>query len=254
MRSLENKIALVTGAASGIGYAAASAFAEEGARVALADICGARLEERAEELRRNGADALAIAGDVARRESAQAMVEQAVAAFAGLDILVNVAGIDLQAPIEETSEPDWDRIMNVNLKSVFLLSKFAIPHLVSRGGGAIVNIASAAALAPIAGRPAYNTSKAAVVGLTKSLALDLAPLKVRVNCICPGAVDTPLLHQTLDAAADPAAALNAITARYPLGRLASASEIARAAVFLASDDASFITGTTLAVDGGRTMH
>jgi NAD(P)-dependent dehydrogenase (short-subunit alcohol dehydrogenase family) len=251
---LEGKVALVTGAASGIGHATAKAFWEEGARVALADLRATQLEERAAELRKEGAAGLAITGDVAFLESAQTIVEQTIAAFAGLDILVNVAGIDLQARIEDTSEQDWDRVMNVNVKSVFLLSKYAIPHLLRRGGGAIVNIASAAALSPIAGRPAYNASKAAVVGLTKSLALDLAPRKVRVNCICPGAVDTPLLHQALNAEPDPLTALIAVTARYPLGRLATAAEVARAAVFLASDEASFITGATLTVDGGRTMH
>jgi len=245
---LENKVALITGAASGIGRAAAEALAGEGARLALADVRSDALRTFA------GAETLPITGDVSQAAAAQNMIEQTRSRFGCLDILVNVAGIDLQATLDETTESDWDRIMAINLKSIFLLSKYAVPELSRRGGGAIVNIASAAALSPIAGRPAYNASKAAVVGLTKSLALDLAPRNIRVNCICPGAVDTPLLRQSIEAAPDPEAALAAVSGRYPLGRIATAAEVARAVVFLASDNASFITGVALAVDGGRTMH
>jgi NAD(P)-dependent dehydrogenase (short-subunit alcohol dehydrogenase family) len=244
---LENKVALITGAASGIGFATAEALAQEGAKLAVADICADGLRTIP------GGDTLLIPGDVSQATAAGNMIEQTTNRFGRLDILVNVAGVDLQATLDETTESDWDRIMAINLKSVFLLSKYAVPEL-ARRGGAIVNVASAAALSPVAGRPAYNASKAAVVGLTKSLALDLAPRKIRVNCICPGAVDTPLLRQSIEGAPDPAAALAAVIGRYPLGRIGTATEIARAVVFLASDDASFVTGVALPVDGGRTMH
>jgi NAD(P)-dependent dehydrogenase (short-subunit alcohol dehydrogenase family) len=247
VRRFEHKVALITGAASGIGRATAEALASEGAKLALADICVDALHAVA------GVENLPIHCDVSQPAAAREIVAQTLDRFGRLDILVNVAGIDLHARLEETTEADWDRIMAVNLTSVFLLSKYSVPEL-ARNRGVIVNIASAAALFPIAEHPAYNASKAAVVGLTKSLALDLATRGIRVNCICPGAVETPLLRQSFDAAPDPVAARVAVVARYPLGRLGTAQEIARTIAFLASDEASFITGAALAVDGGRTMH
>src|SRR2546426_11564585 len=144
--------------------------------------------------------------------------------------------------------------MGVNVKAMFLLAKHVVPHMTRTGGGSIINVASATALIPIASRPAYNASKGAVIALTKSLALDLAASNIRANCICPGAVNTPLVQAALSKAPDPKGALAAMMARYPLGRLAEPEEIARVVLFLASSHSSYMTGATLAVDGGRTMH
>lgn len=254
MRRLEGKVALLTGAASGIGRATAIAFAGEGARLALVDVNYESLQLVVEELRKCRTDVLPLFGDISGALTAQSIVEQTIAAYGRIDVLFNNAGIDLQATVEETSEHDWDRVMAVNVKAMFLLCKYAIPYMVRGGGGTIINVASATALLPVAGRPAYNASKGAVVAFTKSLALDLASSNIRVNCICPGAVNTPLLRSTIKATADPEAALAAIVNRYPLGRLAQAEEIARVVIFLASDESSYMTGTTIAVDGGRSMH
>lgn len=254
MRRLENKIALLTGAGSGIGRAAALAFADEGARLALADLNGDSLEQVAREVRAKTAPAIALRGDISNASFAQRTVEEAVNHYGRLDVLVNNAGIDLQARLEETSEEDWDRVMAVNIKAMFLLCKHAVPHFVRAGGGAIVNVSSATALVPLSGRPAYNASKGAVVAFTKSLAADLAPSNIRANCICPGAVDTPLLRKALEAAPDPNAARAGVLSRYPLARLAMPEEIASVIVFLACADSAYVTGATLAVDGGRTMH
>ncbi len=254
MPRLRDKAALLTGAASGIGRATAFAFADEGAMLALADLNGEALRELEEELRARGANVLSLAGDVSLASYNRKLVEDTVAQFGRIDVLFNNAGIDLQARVEDTSEADWDRIMAVNVRAMFLLCKYVVPRMIRSGGGAIINIASATALVPVSGRPAYNASKGAVVAFTKSLALDLASSKIRVNCICPGAVNTPLLRGAIESAPDPQAALKAMLERYPLARLAEPEEIAHVVVFLASAQSSYVTGATLAVDGGRTMH
>ncbi len=171
---------------------------------------------------------------------------------ADIDVLVNCAGIDMNTSLAETSAEQWDEVMAVNVRSAFLACKHVVGFMSARGG-AIVNVASAAGISPIANHAAYNASKGALIAFTKSLALDLAPA-IRANCVCPGAVDTPLLHSSMNQAADPAAARKAVEARYPLCRIAAAEEIARVAVFLASREASYITGAVVPVDGGRTMH
>lgn len=245
---------MITGAGSGIGRATALAFADEGARLALADLNGDSLEQATREVREKAATALPLQGNISLAAVAQQMVEQTVNCYSRLDILINNAGIDLQAGLEETSEEDWDHVMAVNIKAMFLLCKYAVPHLVRAGGGAIVNVASATALLPLSGRPAYNASKGAVVAFTKSLAVDLASSHIRANCICPGAVDTPLLRKALETAPDPSAARAGVLSRYPVARLALPEEIANAIVFLACADSAYITGATLAVDGGRTLH
>ncbi len=251
MRRFDEQVVLITGAASGIGRASAMAFAAEGAHVALADIDSARLAEAAADLR--DARVMSVSGDLSEEPTARQAVEKTVHEFGRLDVLCNSAGMDFAAGMEATAGEDWDRVTAVNERTTFLLCKYAIPFMLARGGGAIINIASGAALHPVPGRPAYTASKGAIVALTRSLALDFAP-HIRVNCVCPGAVDTPMLQTLLDRAPDPAAARAALIARYPLARLAEASDIAHAVLFLASREASFITGATLAVDGGRTMH
>ena len=222
--------------------------------LALADLNGEALRELEEELRARGANVLSLAGDVSLASYNRRLVEDTVAQFGRIDVLFNNAGIDLQARVEDTSEADWDRIMAVNVKAMFLLCKYVVPRMIRAGGGAIINIAAATALVPVSGRPAYDASKGAVVTFTNSLALDLASSKIRVNCVCPGAVNTPLLRGAIESAPDPQAALKAMLERYPLARLAEPEEIAHVVVFLASAQSSYVTGATLAVDGGRTMH
>ena len=251
MGRLKNKVAVITGAASGIGKATAELFVREGANVVLTDLNNSALEELAAILGRNGNGVNTISGDVSRESTAEKIAECVRLNFRQVDVILNSAGIDLLAPLLSTSAEQWDKILAVNLKSIFLICKHLVPLM--QNGGAIVNIASATGLVPVANRPAYNTSKGAVVALTKSLALDLAP-KIRVNCICPGAVETPLLRSAIEATPDPEATRAAIKARYPIGRIADVQEIASVIAFLASDEASYITGATIPVDGGRTMH
>ena len=251
MNRLAGKVAVITGAGSGIGRASASLFAAEGASLVLTDVDAASLGSAAESLNAEGRAVVAIQGDIGKEQTALLVTDAARSTFAAIDVLLNCAGIDLVAPITGISAEQWDRVMEVNLKSVFLMVKHAVP-LLSRTGASIINVSSAAGISPIPGRPAYIASKGGMIALTRSLALDLAPA-IRVNCICPGAVETPLLHWGLKDAPDYDAALRQVIARYPLRRIAEPGEIANAALFLASDESSYMTGTTLAVDGGRSM-
>lgn len=244
---------MVTGAASGIGEAVARALLDEGARVGLMDINRERLAATVRSLSRPRGEVIELAGDASDESTVEALVRKTFQAHGRLDVLVNSAGIDIEASIVETRVEDWDRIMAVNVRSMFLTCKHSVPYLSQAPAGAIVNISSGAGLVPVAGRPAYNASKGAVVSLTKSLALDLAPA-IRANCICPGAVETPLLMDAIGKSPDPEATLARVVNRYPLKRIAKPEEIARAALFLASSEATYITGVALAVDGGRTLH
>ena len=248
-RTLEGKIALVTGAASGIGRAIALRFAAEGAATLFADREESAGAAAAEEAVRLGGRARFVRADVSRAADCERAVEAAVAAFGALHILVNCAGVIRRATVTELSEADWDLVMDVNAKSVFLMSRAAIPHLAA-ARGSIVNIASGWGLAAGSHAAAYCASKAAVVMLTKAMALDHGAEGIRVNCICPGDTDTPMLRQEAHQLGQQEAEFLAEAARRPLGRIGRPEEIADAAVFLASDAASFITGTALVVDGG----
>lgn len=257
-RALQGKVALVTGAASGIGRAIALRFAAEGAATFLADLDDLAGAAAAEECASQGHGSRYLRTDVSRAADCSRAVEQALSAFGALDILVNCAGVIRRATVTELSEADWDLVMDVNAKSVFLMCKAAIPHLAGTrpspgppsARGAIVNIASGWGLAAGPRAAAYCASKAAVVLLTKAMAIDHGAQGIRVNCICPGDTDTPMLRTEARQIGQPEAEFLADAARRPLRRIGKPEEIADAAVFLASDAARFITGTALVVDGG----
>lgn len=245
---LDGKVALVTGGAAGIGAGIVERFVEAGASVAIFDIRAEVARETAERLR-SGGSVLALAGDVANEEDARSSVERTVAHFGALDILVNNAGIDFTCPIVEQTAESWDRVLAVNLRGAFLFSKYAIPRMQGRGG-VILNISSVRAFVSYPGGAAYDASKAALVGFTRTLALDHGKDGIRVNAICPGYIHTPMLEDWLKSASDREETLRQVLAAHPLGRIGTPRDVAEAALFLASDAASFITGAALIVDGG----
>jgi NAD(P)-dependent dehydrogenase (short-subunit alcohol dehydrogenase family) len=248
--ALRGKVALVTGAASGIGRATALLFAREGAAVTLVDINEAAGQQVSREIVAGGGRAIFESADVTRAEDCRRAVERTREEFGALHILFNNAGIVRRASVLELTEEDWDRVMAVNVKSVFLLSKLAIPLMAESGGGSIINTASGWGIAPGPRAAAYCASKGAVVLLTKAMALDHGPQKIRVNCICPGDTDTPMLRSEAQQLGEPAERFLAEAARRPLGRVGTAEEIAEAVLYLASDASAFVTGTALIVDGG----
>jgi NAD(P)-dependent dehydrogenase (short-subunit alcohol dehydrogenase family) len=247
MGSMTGRRTIVTGGASGIGRATAELLAAEGARVAVADLdeAGARAVAGA-----CGPDAIALGLDVAVAEECRRAVERAAEAFGGLDVLVNNAGIIRRADVVETTEEEWDRVMAVNVRSVFLMSRFAIPVMVAGGGGAIVNTGSGWGLKGGAKAASYCASKGAVVNLTRAMAIDHGPDGVRVNCVCPGDTDTAMLRSEAEQLGEAETAFLADAAARPLQRVGTPEDIARAIVYLASDDAAFVTGSVLVVDGG----
>jgi NAD(P)-dependent dehydrogenase (short-subunit alcohol dehydrogenase family) len=247
---LEGKVALVTGAASGIGRATALLFAQEGAAVAVVDLDEAGARALAQTIRDEGGRAIALGCDVSRAADCQRAVGATVDAFGRLDVLFNNAGIIRRADVVGTTEEEWDRVMAVNVKSVFMMSKYAVPVMAARGGGAIVNTASGWGL--VGGRNAvsYCASKAAVVNMTRAMALDHGPQHIRVNCVCPGDTDTGMLREEARQLNEDRAAFLADAADRPLGRVGRPEEIARAVLYLASNASSFVTGTALVVDGG----
>jgi meso-butanediol dehydrogenase / (S,S)-butanediol dehydrogenase / diacetyl reductase len=249
-KRLHGKAALITGAGSGIGEAMAVLFAQQGAKVAVVDWDLGAANRVAEQISRDGGDAVAILADVSRAVDAERMVHQAVRHFGAFDILCNNAGIGIAAVCHETSEADWDRTMGVNLKGVFLGCKYAIPHFLERGGGVICNTSSAAAQAAVPNRAAYCAAKAGVLGLTKSIAIDYADRGIRCNALLPGTVESPWIERIVAQQADPEAQRKLMQARQPIGRMGRPDEIARAALYLCTDDSSFVTGTGLVVDGG----
>lgn len=246
---LSGKVAIVTGAASGIGRASAQLFAREGASVVVADRNRSGADEVAEAITAEGHRAVAVDVDVSQAESVRAMIHATVGELGQLDVLFNNAGVGgPQCAFAEYGDDDFDRVIAVNLKGVFLGMKFGIPEMLRSRGGAIVNTASAAGLIGARGFAAYAASKGGVIQLTKVAALEYAKQNIRVNCICPGGVDTPILDMV------PAAFRPAITRANPMQRLARPEEIAAMALFLASDDSSFATGGVFVVDGGSTAQ
>lgn len=247
---LRGKAALVTGGSSGIGRATASLFAAEGAAIAVFDRDAEGGRAIVRDISEHGGRALLIAGDVTQDADCRRAIEETLRAFGRLDVLFNNAGIIRRAAITDTSEEDWDRTMSVNVKSIFLLSRCAIPAMERSGGGVIVNTASNWGLVGGPRAAAYCASKGAVVLLTKAMAIDHGPRNIRVNCICPGDTDTPMLRGEARQLGEPVEAFLEQSAECPLGRVAQPDDIARAALYLASDASSFMTGAPLIVDGG----
>jgi NAD(P)-dependent dehydrogenase (short-subunit alcohol dehydrogenase family) len=248
---ISGKVAIVSGGASGIGKASARLLAMAGAKVAILDIDHERGAELAQEINDRGGKGLFINCDVSKDNSCRTAVERTVDHFGRLDILVNGAGIVTRATVLEMSEATWDKILAVNLKSVFLLSRHAIPRMVEAGSGVIINIASGWGLVGGKSAAAYCASKGGVVLLTKAMALDHGPQNIRVNCICPGDTDTPMLESEATALGIPYDQLVKESSHdRPLGRIGTPADIAQAVLFLASSASAYMTGATLVVDGG----
>lgn len=246
---LAGKAAVVTGAGSGIGRAVALAFAAEGARVVAADIDGATAESTAGAIAAGGGRALAVRCDVADPAAVEELVKKTIAAFDGLDVLVNNAAIQVSKTIEDTTPEEWNRQMAINVGGVFLCSKYFLPHL-KKSRGAIVNMSSVNGFFVEPLCAGYCATKGAIIALTKAMAIDHGREGVRVNCICPGYIDAGLASGYFEAQADPQAARAAAGNLHALGRIGRPEEVARVAVFLASEDASFVTGSAYVVDGG----
>jgi 3-oxoacyl-[acyl-carrier protein] reductase len=249
---LSGKVAIITGAGSGIGRASALLFSREGARVVIADIDDRGGEETVALVKSKGGEAFFIHTDVSKASDDENLIKMTKERFGKLDILLNSAGIPQSStPIGKVEETLWDRIFAVNVKSIFLTSKFAYSVMNETGGGSIINIASISGVRPRPGNLAYASSKAAAIMLTKALALELAPNKIRVNCINPVAVDTPMLNKFSPEGLDKEEFRKNARSSIPLGRLATPDDVAYAALYLASDESSLLTGSSIEVDGGR---
>ena len=251
---LTNKVAIVTGAGAGIGQAAALLFARQGARVVVADWDAGAGADTVALIREAGGEATFVQADVSKAAEAEQMVKAALDAYGRLDILVNNAGIYTKGTVHTTTPGEWERIMGVNLTGVFLCLKYAVEAMKKTGGGVIVNVASEAGLVAIKNQVAYNVSKSGVIALTKSTAVDFAADHIRVNCICPGTTETPLVKAAVAREADPAKARRALEECRPLDRLGRPEEIAAGILYLATDELGYATGAVLAVDGGYTAQ
>lgn len=250
MSRLSHKTALITGGASGIGRAMAQLFAREGAAVTIADLDESGGQEVVQQIRNQGGRALFVPCDVTLEADCQRAVQLTVQQFGGLDILLNNAGIIRRTTVLDISAEDWDRVMAVNVKSIFLMSRHAIPIMAEAGGGVIVNTASGWGLTGGRNAISYCASKGAVVNMTRAMALDHGGQKIRVNCICPGDTDTPMLRSEAQQLGETPEQFLAGAADRPLQRIGQPEDIAQAALYLASDEAAFVTGAALVVDGG----
>jgi NAD(P)-dependent dehydrogenase (short-subunit alcohol dehydrogenase family) len=249
---LAGKRILITGGGSGIGRACAKLFAAEGASVAIGGRRRAALESVAAEIQAGGGRCVASVCDVTDRRQVENAVREAVSAFGGLDVLVNNSGTTVVGTVEQTSDEDWERVLAVNLTGTFYVSRATLPELRRAGGGSIVNISSIYGLVGRTERAAYTASKGGVTLLTRAMALDHAAEKIRVNCICPAIVETDMVSAIIAQAPNPQEALRQRRAQIPLGRLGTPEDVAKLALFLASDESSWLTGAAIPLDGGFT--
>jgi len=250
MTNLKGKTALITGAAGGIGRAAAELFAAAGAAVAVVDLSETQGQAAVQAIHQNGGQAIFIQADVTRAADCQQAVQETIRAFGGLDILFNNAGIIRRANVIDTTEDEWERVMAVNVKSIFLMSKYAVPVMAAAGGGVIINTGSGWGLTGGKDAVSYCASKGAVVNMTRAMALDHGPQNIRVNCLCPGDTNTDMLRNEARQLGESDTAFLAEAADRPLQRIGQPEDIAQAALYLAGDGSAFVTGTTLVVDGG----
>jgi len=252
MGKIDGKVAIITGASSGIGKATAILFAQEGAKVIVADVADELGEETVKLINEGGGRAIFVHTDVSKAEDVKNLVKTAVDTYGRLDIIFNNAGIE-GVSVDTANYPEniFDKVLAVNLKGVWLGIKYAVPELLKNGGGSIINTASVAGLVGFAGLSAYNATKGGIIQLTKTAALEYAKQNIRVNCIAPGVIETPMVDRFLKGQPEAKAAFVQIE---PVGRFGKPEEIAKAALFLASDDSSFVTGTVLVVDGGLTAQ
>jgi len=247
------KVAFVTGAASGIGLATAQEFAQAGAAIVLADIQVDAVRAVAEKLTAAGHQALAVHCDVTQAEDVQAALAKTIEAFGRLDFAFNNAGIEPRkaAPTADYDEEDWNRIIDINLRGVFLCMKFEIPLILKQGGGAIINTSSGAGIIGIKGSPAYTAAKHGVIGLTRAAALDYAAQNLRINAVCPGYIDTPMMERFTGGTAEGRAT---VISEEPVGRMGKPEEISAAVLWLCSDAAAFMVGHAMVIDGGQTIQ
>lgn len=251
---IRERVALITGGASGIGRATAQLFLDQGAKVVISDLNQEALDHAVEDLGTSANQVLGVAGDVRSMKDAARMVQAAVDGFGRLDILFCNAGITSVMPISELSEEEWDAVIDTNLKGMFTLVKQAVPQMRAQGGGTIITMGSEMGIVAVPESPAYNASKGGVIMLTRSIAIDLIRHNIRVNALCPGITRTPLLQAEVDRSLDPEKTAQEQAEWAPIMRVADPMEIARGALFLASDESSFAVGSCLVLDGGYTAR
>jgi NAD(P)-dependent dehydrogenase (short-subunit alcohol dehydrogenase family) len=243
---LKDKVAVITGGASGIGRGTALLFAKEGAKVVVADVNRPMGEETVRVIKGGGGEAIFQEADISKSEEVQRLMRAAADAYRKIDILFNNAAIFILGTAESLREEDWDRVLGVNLKGVYLCSKYAIPHMRRAGGGVIINTASPHSYASLTQAAAYAASKGGVLALTRQMALDFAPDGIRVNCVIPGAIDTPMLRGSLQKPGE----MDMWAKRHAIERIGQPEDVAKVALFLATDDAAFVTGSPVFADGG----
>lgn len=249
---LKDKVTIITGAKSGIGLATARRLSQEGAKVVMADISDAQQE--VEMIVANGHDAVFVQTDVSSESAVHELIRQTIGRYGRIDVLVNNAGIEVVKNAPDTTEAEWDRVMGVNLKGVFLCSKAAVAAMRLSGGGVIVNVASELGLVGAANIAAYCAAKGGVIQLTRAMAIDHAAENIRINCVCPGPINTPLLARIIEGSADAETERQITVEKTLLGRLGEPEEIANVILFLASAESSFMTGSVVVVDGGLTAR
>jgi len=247
-KRLRDKVTLITGIASGIGRATAIIFAQEGAKIVGADIDQEKGLEAIKVIERAGGEGIFVKANVSEIRDVKKLLKKA-SVYGRIDVLFNNAGVELVKKLKDTTEEEWDKIIKANLKSVFLCCKYVIPKMIGKEGGIIINNSSVAGLVG-SFSPAYSASKGAIIAFTKTLAVELAPDNIRVNCICPGAIETPMLRRVLEKQGDPKIIRRERIRSYPMGRFGKPEEVAQAALFLACDESSFMTGAVIVVDGG----